>query len=93
MTTWRSLSLERIGHQQYGTGLDVSEMTQCTVTVISKVCRAKVCMLDDNPTNLFNHFKRKHWKQYAESFTVRGSHMSVLATIMQPDDKQLYRGV
>ena len=50
----------------------ISATDQAQANVICKVCTETVRTSGGNKTNLFNHLKRKHPKQYAESQTGRG---------------------
>ncbi len=63
-------------------GFSINDTPQTTVTVFAKIrlaCRiATRCIL-------FNHLKRKHPKQYADSQTVRRSRASASATTTQPE--------
>lgn len=48
-----------------------SPTDKAQTTVICKVCREEVRTSDGNTTNLFNHLRRQHPKQYAESQRAR----------------------
>jgi len=53
-------------------GFSATDQAQENV-ICPEVCTEMVRTSGDNTTNLCNHLKRKHPKQYAESQTARGT--------------------
>ncbi len=66
-----------------------SPIDTAQTTVICKCCNDKIRTSDGNTTNLFNHLKRKHLKEYADSQIVRGPHTSASGTTTQPEATRL----
>ncbi|XP_060788758.1 E3 SUMO-protein ligase ZBED1-like [Neoarius graeffei] len=50
-----------------------SPTDEAQTSVICKVCTEPVKVSDGNTTNLFNHLRRRHPKEYAESETIRAA--------------------
>ncbi|XP_057216122.1 E3 SUMO-protein ligase ZBED1-like [Triplophysa rosa] len=57
--------------------------------VICKCCNDKIRTSDGNTTNLFNHLKRKHPKEYADSQIITGPHARTSGTTKQPETTRL----
>lgn len=48
-------------------------------SIVYKICKSKTGTSGGDTVNPFNHLKRKHPKEYAESQVTQGEHVSVTA--------------